>query len=248
MKRQIQIALTTVVVSMFMSGIAAAQVTPWANEGNGYQYCAAGVVATGFQCQGGWCAEIRAACEDLVLDLTGEDYTTDYFSEEQGRFYCSPGYVVRGFDVAGWDDRGDNISLYCAQVDTDYQEGTCTWTDWFSEELTNTPPAVQDPPSTNYAGDYVFCPSNTFVHGMECDGDWCDNMRLNCCPYVPKPAMPSVGLNEQCGGNGGVCSDYFGPWPECYATTSPHDNQWATCPVGSHCSRQSEWHWQCIPD
>lgn len=250
MRRRIQIVLTTAVVSMFMCGIASAVVTPWANEspGNEYQYCDAGLVATAIQCQGEYCAEIRGDCFTPLPSLTGTSYNTSAYSEEDGRFYCSPGYVVRGFDVSGWDNRGDNISLNCAQVSTSWEEDTCTWTDWFSEELMNTPPADQDPPTTGYAGDYVYCPTNAYIHGMECDGGWCDNMRLYCCTYqIAPPPSFDVGLYEQCGGNGGVCGDYFGPWPECYAETSPHDNQWATCPADAYCSRESEWYWQCLP-
>lgn len=250
MRMQVRIVLSTVVVSMFMCGMASADVTPWANEdaGNGYQYCTStdrGAVA--FQCAGEWCAEIRADCYLFAPGFTGTTYNTSYFSEEQGRLSCSPGYVVQGFDVSGWDDRGDDISLNCAQVTPPYIESSCEWTEWFSDEFTNTPPSVQDPPWTGYAGDYVYCPPNAYVHGMECDGGWCDNMRLQCCEYDIAPPMPSVGLYEQCGGNGGVCGEYFGDWPECYTETSPHDNQWATCPVGSYCNRYSLWHWQCDP-
>jgi hypothetical protein len=195
MKKQIQYVLATMVVSLFMCQVASAQVTNWANEsaGNGYQYCASGTVAIAIQCRGGYCAEIRGDCNIPLPSLTGTNYNTPTYSEEQGRFYCSAGYVVGGFDVSGWDNRGDNISLNCAQVSPSWTEDICVWTDWFSDEVTGSAPAVQDPPTTGYAGDYVYCPANTYVHGMECDGGWCDYMRLNCCSY--KIVTPPTGID-----------------------------------------------------
>ncbi len=183
MKRHLQTILAATVVSLFMCQIASAlSSTEWAGEFNEWRNCGnSAEVAYTLDCRGGYCAAIRSQCEEpssgVLPDVT---YQTDYYSEEDGQFYCAPGYVVNGFDVDGWDNRGDDIALSCIGLDN-VEESTCRWTGWISEETSASTPSP-------YVGNTVSCEDyvpDSYIHGMECDGGWCDNMRLFCCNYAP---------------------------------------------------------------
>ena len=183
-------ALVSVTIVLSMGGIAAAVTTDWATEPNGWQYCPDNNAAISLECQGGYCAEIRSECELVGEGVSSSEYRTDYYSEEDHRFYCAPGYVVRGFDIQGWDYRGDNISLDCVQV-KDSQEQTCLWTPWISEEPSNGQPSPSSlgwssPSNLVRCRDYL---ADSYIHGMECHGGWCDNMSLFCCNYEPITAV-----------------------------------------------------------
>jgi len=186
MKSRIETVLSAVVLSMCISGVAAASSTNWASEApfNGYQLCLdVTEVAGSLACSGEYCAEIMADCY-TPGPVMGATTQTPYFSEENGgQGFCPSGSVVNGFDVAGYDNRGDNISLSCVElIDSVEDTPNCYWSEWISEE--DPYPGWGPLP---YAGSSVSCddPLNQYVHGMQCDGGWCDNMRIYCCPYIP---------------------------------------------------------------
>ena len=174
MKNRVKIMLATMVVSLFACGVAyALSWTGWASEHNEWRNCSNGdEVAFSLYCQGGYCAEIQSQCKAPTFDVVSSDTyrQSTYFSEETDPAYCAPGYVVNGFDVDGWDYNGDNIALSCIRLNN-VLENNCEWTDWISEEDPN-----------NVSCSSVL--SDSYIHGMECDGGWCDNMRLFCCDYA----------------------------------------------------------------
>ena len=222
MKNRLQIVISTLIVSLFVGGIAAADETGWASEaqGNGMRTCPSGTVATSLHCAGDYCAMIDSECS-YNSDVTSNVKTTDSYSEENGdhgKFYCEWDYVVTGFDVSGYDGFGDNIQLQCTKLSLsqsqnpsapnyilDYDAKYCDWTPWISEEVDADP--VNNPlptwPTNNpyrlwstaqgYTNivecediEYPVSSGNfyqSFVHGMQCDGAYCDNMRLYCCAY-----------------------------------------------------------------
>lgn len=238
--------------SLFVCGIAAAEVwTGYAHEGNEWRYCPSGQVARTLECYGGDCAQIDMFCVPPSLPLTTASYQAGPNSEEQGKFYCNPGYVVNGIDVDGWDNRGDDITMNCVQLQNAVQDdGNCAWSPWVSNEVVNSPPSDNSPFTaydTHGDGTTVRCEdtiASSYIHGMECDGGWCDYMRLYCCKYEAS-AVITVPKWDQCGGNGGICGTYYS---DCYQLNSPHDNAWPAvqCAPGSTCQRQHQWYWQCL--
>ncbi|MBN2527314.1 MAG: hypothetical protein JXR76_13045 [Deltaproteobacteria bacterium] len=164
-----------------MSAIAGAMTPNWCYEGEGYncETCGARTAAYALECKTGegYCGAIRPTCAGSSEFFLGDIYWSDYFSEEEGQEFCAPGYVVYGLDCDGNRDRCDNVALKCIElIDAVQDESKCHWTSWISEEPTPIP-------SNNYAGNYVECGSTEYIHGVECAGGWCDNMRLYCCEY-----------------------------------------------------------------
>jgi hypothetical protein len=191
MKKRMVFVLATMSVFLLLGSVASAAPTGFADESSGPKTCTTpGQVAWTLACQGDYCAAIESGCWTTSVPLTTNTTMTDYYSEEQGQFFCPSGYMVNGFDVQGWDGYGDNISLSCLQTDGWVVDPpTCTWSDWISEEVINTQPSPT-PWSTPNAN-YVACPGATSVIvGMECNGPWCDNMRIQCCDFVESTIVP----------------------------------------------------------
>ena len=208
MKTRMQIVMSAMFVSLFVSGIASAQSheTEWVAEMSpfhtGMKYCnSANEAVYGLQCAGPYCAAINGPCKSPGLSFSSNSYQAGPYSDGDGPFYCDYNYVVTGFDVDGWDNFGDNITLNCAELNItlpydqetypDYDTYYCEWTDWISEEKINDNLDPNGTTWSNFGGlldDVVLCPSTILgfpavVHGMECDGAYCDNMRLYCCSY-----------------------------------------------------------------
>ena len=173
------IALASITVFVMMSGAAMANKPPWCYEGDGYncEKCGARTVAFALSCTGDYCAGIQPECWGVSGFFIGQYYWTNHFSEEQGQAFCAPGYVVEGLDCDGYDNRCDDVAMRCVElVGAVQDESKCFWTPWISEEPT-------PDPLNDYAGDTVSCGATAYIHGIECDGGWCDNMRLRCCDY-----------------------------------------------------------------
>jgi len=190
MKNRIQIGFAILAVAFFVCSVASAFGTiPWTSEGGGLNTCdVAGDAAHSLYCAGGWCADLMSDCETPAYPLAADapPIVTPYFSEEEVGQNCPAGYIVNGYDLFGYDDRGDDIALNCIKTDN-YIEDDCQWTPWISEEP-ETPSGAPLP----YAGTTVDChayfSTDHYIHGMECNNGWCDNMRLYCCSYKEKPA------------------------------------------------------------
>ena len=211
MKTRMQIIMSAVFVSLFVGGIASAQshetegVAEMSPFHTSMKTCnTSGEAVIGLQCAGGYCAAINGTCDQPNVSVTNNCYDAGPYSEEDGQFFCNYNYVVTGFKVDGYNDYGDDITMRCCRVNntvnqdpnvTPGYDGTfCQWTDWISEELIND---SLDPNGGNWStfggvlDNYVECPTDIppasgytgVVHGMECNGPYCDNMRLYCCSY-----------------------------------------------------------------
>jgi hypothetical protein len=93
--------------------------------------------------------------------FTQECRWTSYVSEENPPVNCASGYAVRGIACTG--EYCDNMSLWCCS----YMIGpdnivTDGWTGYFSEER----------------HDYTYTPTGSFVYGLACNHDYCDNINL----------------------------------------------------------------------
>ncbi len=168
--KRILVGFLSVTGLLLVCGAASADndnITNWCWEGGGYNcdQCDGNSAAYSMQCQGGWCAAIQSNCDHLNF-TKANSWWTSYYSEEDGAFYCPPGYIAQGFDLDGSDNRGDNVAINCVNINKPQNEDKCEWSDWFSEE---------DPK--------VFCNGRGYIHGLNCDGGWCDNMQLYCCEY-----------------------------------------------------------------
>lgn len=169
---------------MLLGGVASAESTDWCWEGSGYNcdLCDGNNAGFALECQGDYCAALRLDCDTNGFGKTGNRYWHDSFSDEDGlegtNNYCAPGYIVDGVDCDGYDNRCDDVSLHCAEIDA--VEGTCYWmtTQWISEE-------PEREHGGDYIGRYVRCGDGEYIHGIECRGPWCDEMAINCCPYAP---------------------------------------------------------------
>lgn len=116
-------------------------------------------VAIGFECQGGYCDNVRVRCDNFPGTLGNTRWT--HWVEHSGRVAeCGTNEWMTG--VRCWGDWCDNVSLRCSV--SDKEAGHCTWTAWISEET----PALTVQPGQ-------------FLRGVECDGAHCDNKRFLTC-------------------------------------------------------------------
>lgn len=192
--RKLFIALISGIV-LSMSGIASAQ-TGWAVENGDWAKCPAGEAAYTLNCQGDYCAEISSSCDNLGVFIFAGEVETGWFSDPNGRAECPDGYAVNGFRTQGWDGYGDNVQLSCVRAEGKVHDA-CEWSDWISEENPNpyTPPAGG---AWNVPANYVNTGSLHYIAGMECDGAYCDNMRIKSCNFIDPPAIINLGgVNTQ---------------------------------------------------
>jgi len=183
-------------ILMSMSSMAFASVAGPAIENGGFVTCADQEAAYSLECIDDYCSEIVSNCDSSGGYLLTDEVQTGWFSDPSGVGQCPDGYVVNGFQTQGWDTYGDNIQLNCVHVDGMVHD-TCTWSAWISEEPTPNPwPA----PAGGWNPDGVQNSNNlvtlnamgTFIAGMECDGAYCDNMRILGCSLKPEPATPDA--------------------------------------------------------
>lgn len=136
-------------------------------------FCPIGSAVKGVACYGPYCDNKRLTCcpYTSAYDGTVSNGWSAWFSEEgasQGRNRQSTDI---GF-VSGMACRG----RYCDEVRLNFMlsaqarnAGQCMWTERFSEE------------TGGGRSNAMQCPGEHFVSGVECDGPWCDNLRLYCC-------------------------------------------------------------------
>ena len=170
MKKRVQIVLATTAVSLFICGIASAQPirTGLATYFSGPQGCPTGKVLNSLYCQGPYCSDIYGYCVTPTPSVTGSDEWTNWVSS--GEIWCDYGHVANGFEVSGV--YSPYVRLRCIELSGATQnEGRCYWSDWFSEEWGD---------GDDY---YAVCDYRHYVHGAECSGTNCDNMRIRCCRY-----------------------------------------------------------------
>lgn len=211
---------------------AAVSWTAWVSEEGGgpWAYCGpSNEAASGFQCSGSYCDDVRMKCETMPYGITVTGYhASATFSEENNGIgtvtsegwyrydnsysevcnYSGSAGIVTGVRCTG--SNCDNITLECATPMT-HVEGVaepaqltnCAWTGWFSEEQA----AMQ------YATG-----ANKWITGVACSGSYCDNKSF----YVCSLAAPPDSCVGQCGGYsaggcwcdsacstyGDCCSDY----------------------------------------
>ena len=106
---------------------------------------------------------------------------TGWVSEENGEATCGGGEAAYGFACSG--DYCDNVALNCKTGGTGIGFWEHTWTTYFSEEPGSGPlgPLANMRVCTTSAGLGV-------VTGIQCRGDYCDEIRLRCStPMMIQP-------------------------------------------------------------
>jgi hypothetical protein len=131
--------------------------------------CPSGGAVHGVECEGNFCDDIELHCMSTGR-VGGVNTWLPYFSEEgdgsDDQARCKdPDMWMSGISCRGFFC--DFISIECSQI-IDSSTGTCDWSEWYSEE---------QPPFHAPAGDY-------FLKGVECDGNFCDQMRYQYCEML----------------------------------------------------------------
>jgi PKD repeat protein len=148
--------------------------------------------------------ERKARWIDVGLPNCSERKTLRVSEEGRGRVDCPQGYVVRGITCSG--QYCDNKELICCKYMEGIDDQANTWpSQWISEE---------SGPRSGYAGNR-YTRSDGFVIGLECHGQYCDNVRMW---YVTTPNLTNTGrgcdflpeISEEGGANEARCPDgYF---------------------------------------
>ncbi|MDC0723574.1 hypothetical protein [Nannocystis bainbridge] len=189
--------LLTLLTSILVLGVpavvlAAVSWTAYVSEENGgpWAYCGpSSQAASGFQCSGSYCDNVRLRCETLPFGITVTGYNvSNAFSEEddglgtvtsEGWYrYDGDNYHVCNFSGAAGILTGircqgsycNNITLECATPTTSLGQPatltSCEWTDYYSEE----DGALSYPEG-----------ANRFVTGVRCHGSYCDDKSFYVC-------------------------------------------------------------------
>ena len=131
----------------------------------------------GFRCRGGYCGTIQMSCSfhgderreerNDVDNLIQHSAWSQYFSEEQGPFYCDPHWFLTGMSCRG--PNCDDRSIKCTRVATrNANLDACKWTGWVSEEN----------------GGVLNFQNGFYARGVQCGGRYCDNQRFWICPIA----------------------------------------------------------------
>jgi hypothetical protein len=97
-------------------------------------------------------------------------------SEETGAAICASGFAMQGLTCYG--EYCDNMVLTCCPYLPNSDGNAYTeWSYWISEENPNN-----------------FYSSSGFVNGIECNHDFCDNVRLS---ILHSPNLPNLGQCQQ---------------------------------------------------
>lgn len=137
----------------------------FSEEGVGSQRCPSGFALGGIRCFGHYCDDKVLRCcpyLDGRPDPDTRQIRTSWFSEEP------PGSLTYDEFFNGLTCEGhycDNLFPHAFTSRRLRYIAGCTWTDWFSEE----------------GGGSGSCPDGTFVAGIACSGDFCAQLRLQCC-------------------------------------------------------------------
>ena len=140
-------------------GLARSYWTPTFSEEAGIGHCRYGYVMTGVACTGDHCDKLSLHCTQ-VGDTKGVKWS-DWFSEEHD------GERNDDYHVIAIRCKGrycDKKSLQFAKVDDQRKRGRCHKTSWTTDGRAP-----------------IQCEDGATVSGMECDDDYCDDVRLICC-------------------------------------------------------------------
>ena len=148
--------------------------------------CPVNHVGFGGSCTGDYCDDFTYYCtgiQDSAYRVYGYDESevSQWFghtTDKMEPFYCPENQVTVSVRCMG--DYCDDMSFKCAPVKLLSRESNwtqapaitfantvddgCKWSQRLSDE-TNT----------------VNCPSDTFLRGLRCEGDYCDDLFLYCC-------------------------------------------------------------------
>lgn len=145
---------------------AACYETGWfSEEGKASAFCRPGYAVRGLACKGRYCDNKKLTCCSYATgyDRTAKFWWSPWFSEERsGRATTRAGFV------SGIACRGrycDNLRLNYLYSSRTRNNGQCRFTPSFSEEGRAS----------------ASCRNNEFVAGIRCSGNYCDNLRLQCC-------------------------------------------------------------------
>ena len=128
--------------------------------------CESGFAVRGIKCEGKNCDNMILTCCPYMAgsDLSAGYLWTTYFSEETpNNKYISSNSFMCGLQTQG--KYSDRLSLHIVNSPNNKHTGACQTLEIFSEE----------PPNESK------CANNAFVSGVECFGEYCDNIRLTCC-------------------------------------------------------------------
>lgn len=171
----------------------------WFNdEDGGYSFAMTGPLG-GIGCRGNNCDEKRLIgtkrSEWAAFDFSDVSWT-GWFSEEGiAEANCAADRLV--IEVQCRESYCDEMRLGCARLVQGYRinGGVVLQSPWFSEE-----------------DDEGYCPDGTYVQGIMCDGDYCDNIRLKCrrvqyndeYQQVPSPPRPVYIINHRTNSEGDI--------------------------------------------
>lgn len=151
--------------------------TPWMSEEPpaNFATCGGGDAsgATGAQCSGSFCDNMRLYCGPLPAGFTRTStniwWSPNYVSEEQpGGVGCPNDMVLDGIRATGL--HSDNISIRCSPTTFPPQGVNCKWMPFFSEEQ-GTQFFDYDPMSVAVA----------VAVAVKCSGSYCDNLSFFVC-------------------------------------------------------------------
>lgn len=148
--------------------------------GAGGYTCPTGFAMAGARCAGSYCGAIELHCRRYAPgpDADGTYAWTPSFSEE-GREsgadkFESDSALVAGLRCSG--ENCDNVALNLLSTPRLRNTGECRWTPAFSEE-SDTFREVRN---------WTDCGDGEFVGGVQCSGDYCDNVALRCCKVATR--------------------------------------------------------------
>jgi hypothetical protein len=144
----------------------------FSEEGAAEQHCPSGFAMRGARCTGSNCDNIALWCcpYSAVPDNAAAKSWSGEFSEENGGRPYPPtasAQFLSALHCSG--NYCDNIRMEFIRTPHLVFGGACFQGDWFSEEGRN----------------YYDCPAGTWVGGLACRGNNCDDLSLYCCRGTP---------------------------------------------------------------
>jgi len=170
--------------------------TSWFSEEEGDMACSLGYVVGGVDCASYYCDNMRLACYQVLdevslsKDVFGCNYEgalamttlsnvldTTTYTKKNARNECNINRWCNGVRCNSDDtkcylmngaikDSSDSSQIFYWK----FCDGTCTWTDWFSEE------DGMPPPDDNVSND-----KRSAITGLRCRGAYCDDISVRIC-------------------------------------------------------------------
>lgn len=150
----------------FIRGGKYISTTGWFSEEYGGNSGRQSALIAGIMCSSHFCdlRQLVTVHEDSTLPVMDSKYWSSWFSDETlGFVNCPSDMVVNGIQCRG--HYCDDTRIQCGRVGLGYRIVSSDRKEvtWFSEE------------------DVIgLCPNGYYVSGLQCGGDYCDFLKLNC--------------------------------------------------------------------